>query len=377
MSSIGRVKLVDAVKGMAIVLVVYGHVAQGANHRGWWGSPFYFFQERFIYSFHMAAFFFVAGLFLQRSIAKSGPSQFIVQRLRTVLWPYIFSAASAMLDAVIRAEAASRASEGAGTGNLVHTILLAAITGEASWFLPTLFLCLLLALAVNRLPVAARAVVALALSLFWPEHAGGLIVTRVAEYFVYVAVGEWVGRRIERIESFPRWVCLLGSMAVFVLVAGLNLSAASPTRVMVLFLGFGGIAGLFLLANGLRSTLFEVASAWCGIASLGIFILHPFFQGAMRIVLARVTSSHAVFPNVFVPTLVAVLGSGLCWHYRERLRIGFLFEFPWGAPRRGIVHEKAITDQSITTHARSNRPETEPDRLPNRSLERIPRSTDL
>jgi fucose 4-O-acetylase-like acetyltransferase len=59
-----RIEIVDAVKGIAMVLVVYGHVAQGLMHRGWWTSPSANFQDKYIYSFHMAAFFFVSGLFL-------------------------------------------------------------------------------------------------------------------------------------------------------------------------------------------------------------------------------------------------------------------------------------------------------------------------
>jgi uncharacterized membrane protein YcfT len=33
-----RSNVVDIVKGIAIILVVYGHTAQGMIHRGWWGG---------------------------------------------------------------------------------------------------------------------------------------------------------------------------------------------------------------------------------------------------------------------------------------------------------------------------------------------------
>jgi hypothetical protein len=55
-----RSNLVDIVKGIAIILVAYGHTAQGAVHRGWWTGPGASFSRAFIYSFHMPAFFFVA-----------------------------------------------------------------------------------------------------------------------------------------------------------------------------------------------------------------------------------------------------------------------------------------------------------------------------
>ena len=54
-----RSNIVDLVKGLAIILVVYGHTAQGVEHRGWWTGPGMAISENFIYSFHMPAFFFV------------------------------------------------------------------------------------------------------------------------------------------------------------------------------------------------------------------------------------------------------------------------------------------------------------------------------
>jgi fucose 4-O-acetylase-like acetyltransferase len=321
-----RISAVDAVKGIAIVLVVYGHVAQGVAHRGWWSTPAYAFQERFIYSFHMAAFFFASGLFVAGSIARSGAGQFIVQRLRTVLWPYLACVAAYSTEAVFGANAAAR-------HDFVHSILIPALTGEASWFLPTLFLCLLLAVLTQRLPAWLRFALALATNLLWPAT-GIRIVDSAAHYFVFLAAGEWVNRRVEGIVSVPRWRAMLGSLAAVGLVAFGNWSPMSSARVIVIMLGLAGTLALFLLARATEATAFDRAAVWCGEASLGIFVLHPLFQGATRLVLARITRSHAVLPNVLIPTLVAVAIPGLLWHCRERLRIGFVFVFPWGEPKR-------------------------------------------
>jgi len=322
----GRIDAVDAVKGMAIVLVVYGHVAQGVNHRGWWDSPAYMFQERFIYSFHMAAFFFCSGLFVAGSIARSGAGQFVVQRLRTVLWPYLICIVSFGAESVVSANAAAR-------HDFVHSILIPALSGEASWFLPTLFICLLLAVLTRSLPDWARFLVALALNLFLPAM-GVRIVDSAAHYFVFLAAGEWLNRRVERLEAVPRWTAMLGSATAFALVGLGNLSVAHDVRALVVLMGLVGTLALFLLAHSLRETVFDRAALWCGEASLGIFVLHPFFQGATRLVLARIRTSHAVLPNVLIPAVIAVVIPGLLWHARERLRIGFLFAFPWGGPKR-------------------------------------------
>jgi fucose 4-O-acetylase-like acetyltransferase len=332
MSAARRIEVVDAVKGLAIVLVVYGHVAQGVHHRGWWDSPAYAFQERFIYSFHMAAFFFVSGLFVRESIARSGAGSFVMQRLRTVLWPYLIC--------VLAYGAEIMSGNFATHGGLLHSMVIPALTGEASWFLPSLFLCLLLAAITNRLPVWAVATGALALNLLWPVT-GIRIFDSAAHYFVFVAVGAWLNRRVESVAPASRWAATVSAAVSFSLVVLGNLIAQRDLRIVVILVGLAGTMGLFRLAQATRDTAFDRAACWCGEASLGIFVLHPFFQGATRLAMTRLTASHAVFPHVFIPTVIAVVVPGLLWHYRRKLRIGFLFVFPWGEPKR---QAKAVED---------------------------------
>lgn len=324
-----RIDAVDAVKGMAIVLVVYGHVAQGVHHRGWWDSPAYSFQERFIYSFHMAAFFFCSGLFVRQSIGRSGAGQFVVQRMRTVLWPYLICVVTFGAEFVFGANAGLR-------HDFVHSILLPVLTGEASWFLPSLFLCLVLAVLTERLPDWLRFVAALALNLLWPAT-GIRIVDSAAHYFVFLAAGEWLNGHLEIILPMSRWRAVWRAAGSFLAVATWELLREHDVRVIVVLAGLLGTSGLFEMAAATSDTAFDRAARWLGEASLGIFVLHPLFQGATRLVLARVTSSHAVLPNVLIPTIVAVVIPGLLWHSRERLHIGFLFVFPWGAPKRGAA----------------------------------------
>ena len=87
-----RSNIVDIVKGIAIALVVYGHTAQGMTHRNWWVGPGASFSDEFIYSFHMPAFFFVSGLFVMTSLAKRGGQYFALDKIKTILYPYLLFA---------------------------------------------------------------------------------------------------------------------------------------------------------------------------------------------------------------------------------------------------------------------------------------------
>ena len=323
-----RVEMVDAVKGIAIVLVVYGHVIQGLMHRGWWTSTSASLQERYIYTFHMAAFFFVSGLFLKRSLLRTGPRSFILQRLRTILWPYLFSAAPLVLEVQLHSPGKLHEAQG-----ILHSVVLPFLSGSASWFLPTLFICLLLAVLLNSLPDWARIAVALMFSFMWPDNVLGPIISSVAKYFVFVALGQWVGLRIERMAMIPRWVGFVGSIAALLPIGVRTMSTVPETKLQVMLLAICGTVGLFFLASMFRDSMIEAVFSWIGEASLGIFVLHPYFHGALLIIiLPRLMPSHPVVPDLAIVTLLGVMMPALLWHFRQKLHLGFVFEFPWCAP---------------------------------------------
>jgi len=84
-----RSNAVDIVKGFAILLVTYEHTGQGMSARGWWTTPSRNFSDLFIYSFHMPAFFFLAGLFVAGSIHRRGAKDFVLEKMKTLLYLYL------------------------------------------------------------------------------------------------------------------------------------------------------------------------------------------------------------------------------------------------------------------------------------------------
>ena len=143
------------VKGIAIILVVYGHTAQGMIHRGWWVGPGASFSHAFVYSFHMPAFFFVAGLFVTGSIAKRGSRHFTIDKLKTILYPYVlFAIVGVALEPLIgRFKSETRPFHW-------NIFLVNLADGQASWFFFVLFVCLMLALVTVRVPAWLRFLVA-------------------------------------------------------------------------------------------------------------------------------------------------------------------------------------------------------------------------
>ena len=65
---------IDSIRGLAIVLMVFGHCIQCGSGQLFFDNHFYFdiFLYKVIYSFHMPLFAFVSGLFIYSSINKRG-----------------------------------------------------------------------------------------------------------------------------------------------------------------------------------------------------------------------------------------------------------------------------------------------------------------
>jgi fucose 4-O-acetylase-like acetyltransferase len=319
-----RSNIVDIVKGIAIILVVYGHTAQGMTHRGWWVGPGASFSHTFVYSFHMPAFFFVAGLFVTGSIAKRGSRRFTIDKLKTILYPYVLLAIiSVALEPLIgRFKFETKPFQW-------NVFLVNLADGQASWFLFVLFFCLMLALVTVKAPAWLRFLVAALVGMTIPLPIPG--VSEVLREFCFMAAGMWVGHRIYGLEQMRLSTAAVG----FVVLAALQVVAVYIFGVSVLGrwvyieAGLTGVAGLFLLAKLLDKHWIGDGLAWVGRASLAVFLLSAFAQGATREVLLRVFHTHEFWLQLLLPTLFATLLPAIVWYRQERWHIGWLFRWPF------------------------------------------------
>src|SRR5437879_3196965 len=84
-----RIAWIDAAKGLAIILVVFGHVLGGVLARGWISHVAVATAVYdFIYSFHMPLFFLIAGALSIRGI-RATPTRALLSRIGSIAWPYL------------------------------------------------------------------------------------------------------------------------------------------------------------------------------------------------------------------------------------------------------------------------------------------------
>jgi fucose 4-O-acetylase-like acetyltransferase len=323
-----RFGIIDATKGVAIILVAFGHTAQGGMHRHLWDEmPGVVrgiqFALAFIYSFHMPAFFFVAGLFLCRSVERRGRLNFVLEKSRTLLYPYIlWGLLTFLLDPIT---AGFRI---IGVPPSWQSHVSGILTGNASWFLITLFLSQLLTLLILRFPQGIQMFIALASCVLIPTS-NVTILYKPFQFLPFLVAGMWFSQnRIRNLEGLSKGFAWIG----FVLLLTVQLTAVAVwgpvSRWTLAPFGLIGIGMLLFLCLAIRNSVSERILIWIGEASLGIFLLSPFFQGLGREFVTRVL--HATNPLFYLglTTLCSAALPAVLWFSQDKLHIGWLFRWP-------------------------------------------------
>ena len=86
-----RNKYLDEVKGIAAILVVYGHTIQYGNGANYLMNKYFYSNiiYKAIYSFHMPLFAIIAGYLLSKSLHKRGSYEVLTSRMRSLEIPII------------------------------------------------------------------------------------------------------------------------------------------------------------------------------------------------------------------------------------------------------------------------------------------------
>jgi fucose 4-O-acetylase-like acetyltransferase len=318
-----RSMIIDVVRGIAITLVALGHTDQGVGHRGWWGSsPVGDRIDATIYAFHMPAFFFISGIFLCASVEKRGQLRFTVDKLRTMIWPYLFF--SVLNEFVIQLFPRFTVQQTLAPSHFLFDIA----TGSLSWFLPTIFFVVILGMLARKLPMPVLFLLAVAVSTWYPQTPI-VFVTRGLKFLPFLVLGMWVGRSYEKIERIPLWVASSGFLGLALLVIASTWPFHPDTNWRFLPLGILGTMMLLLLARVLGRSAPARFFAWTGEASVGIFLLAAYFQGTGRELLFRLLHITNPWLQMLFPTLLAVAIPAWIYQHRDRFHIAWTFVFPY------------------------------------------------
>ena len=133
---------IDVVKGMAIILVVYGHVIEhGMAPQG--GDFFLNPVFKVIYTFHMPLFVFISGYLMALSLGRRPPREVFKRKFDSLLVPFV---SLTILGIIVSYGLNIIFGNNMGVVNFLQDLLDQLLLKPSVWFLFTLFIlsCLLL-----------------------------------------------------------------------------------------------------------------------------------------------------------------------------------------------------------------------------------------
>ncbi len=326
----------DAVRGLGIVLVVYGHVARGLMAGGILAaSPPWTTLDALIYSFHMPLFFFISGRFFPSTFQRQGAVPLLMRKVGTIAYPYcLWSLVQGGL------EYAMARYTNHGVRPFVGGILWAPI--DQFWFLYALFFVFVAATGIYSLRFHARwALLAVAAALFLTDWSATAWqgYGYVAYYLLFFALGSWsASTGVSRSEwkTLPTGLLAVAGLAALIQFNGLGYPVqVSPLlwqqRLVALACAVAGSGVILCGARVLPRSLCGVV-ALLGRRSMEIYLLHIIVASGTRILAARFLGMHDPYLHLLLGTSMGLLVPVLMASWLRSIGVAFLFEWPRTLP---------------------------------------------
>lgn len=315
-----RDAFLDITKGMAIILVVVGHVIQGSSEK--FDDLLWF---RVIYSFHMPLFVFLSGVVAAiafrsdsiqdgvGSVLKRAQTKISKAALRLLL-PFL---AWCVINQLIYHHSDS----------IFSALILAFRRPDtALWFLLAIFYCIILTSlfeiafsalnilfqkaglkTVSKLLCNGRIQIILMILIWWliREHTPrGAGVGLLRPYFIYYLLGmgfyKYVYLKLSTWKYLPAWIIFIGLIPFWSRTAVDNIDGLTlvPPGLIYFYTGVVALSGslvIFSVAKWISETEIKPIRNFlilCGQLSLGIYAIHYFFL--------------AYSPKVIAPLLISI-----------------------------------------------------------------------
>ncbi len=272
-----RLKWIDIARGIGIILVVYAHAARGLVQSGTLPETGWPLEiDTVIYAFHMPLFFILAGLNMERGVARSRMG-FVLNKLQTVAWPYFLWS---FLHGGLKLASARYTNNPITVADL---LAIPVVPIEQFWFLYVLFLCQLLVAVVLPRRWLLVLLTAAGVALWW-KIADASIFFRTLHYLPYIVAGLFVPPLLAWLAERRAWQAAVAAGALIVF-AMLILPVGAPAQAPTLIYALASLGSLFTIALSMMIARAEFSIQWLetlGRLSMPIFLMHTIFSAATR-----------------------------------------------------------------------------------------------
>lgn len=280
-----RLDWLDIARGIAIILVVYGHAARGLgisgliSFDGAWG-----YVDYLIYTVHMPVFFVVSGFVYERGRIKNRDARsFWIDKIVTIAWPYfLWTSIHVSIQSVL---------SGTGMANNDNASLERLLTigwnpVSPFWFLYALFVAFLISFFLQRIAIRTVTVASFVVMLlvYWFDTPP--LLHDLTYGLVYFSLGRLV--YAEQLSNIPQSKLLLAVAAIcFVSISTIAYRIGMHPRLETI----GTLAGLVtfcLLSKMLAGTMLNRPLVVLGRFTMGIYVMHIFVIAAFRAVSIKI-----------------------------------------------------------------------------------------
>ncbi len=312
---------VDYGKGIGIFFVVLGHVMRSLISSSiLTDSPFLKAFDSWIYAFHIPLFFFLSGLFINKSVTKPFTS-FFINKLQVIAYPYfVWSIIQTILQIILGDYINYKIS----IDNLWRIIYEPVMQ---FWFFYTLFIITLVYAGLSKLGVRPKYIFLLSVCFYYSQilhiNLGNWgVIYQVKQEMIYFALGALIGSS-QMIDQSEQWQ---NKQFLVIVIGGflcLTLGILLGFQHIVVLVPFLALSGLFacialaILLNRYKMCLF--LQNW-GKLSLQIYVAHTIASAGLRIFLLKILNISDVFLHLIIGTLFGIYLPILldyiaqCWH---------------------------------------------------------------
>lgn len=294
-----RNEIIDIAKGIAIYLVVLGHLQLKSYNA----------SIVLIASCHMPVFFFISGLFFKKSVDKYSAKEFMLNKIRTLIIPYLIWSAIAFAENMLMLIIQGKQEEWIDEAYDIF------INSRSVWFLIVLFCTNLFVYTIFRFTNQRKSLFIIVCLVIWiitmmygkiiifslykfqwlfPYYLLGILFSYQNRFFSYLRkitdrnIGKQCAVAISCIAMYiicTLYLCKENLFEEFYSNYQLKISH-SLYYALFYMIGFIGIIAIIELAGILMQTskigkIFES----CGLYSIDIYVIHMFFVVVIKKVL--------------------------------------------------------------------------------------------
>lgn len=301
-----RTDWIDISKGFGIILVVYGHVVRGIDNSSLAiNEEFFHISDTFVYSFHMPLFFFLSGIFFEKSIKKYTSKGLFIEKCKTILYPFIIWS---LLQTIIEF-GLSRFTN----GNVEFNNILTCIFRPRAqfWFLYALFFINVINIILFSFFKKKWLIISLIIAIIYYEYPINLSVfSSTFKYLIFFNLGILISNHLlnnillKQISHFKNLILIL---IIFIIVEYLYIIYSLDILFKLLIppiLGIVVIISISYLLDERKACSNHLSSL--GKNSMYIYILHILVASGTRIILTTLFHIDSTILHIIIGTLMGI-----------------------------------------------------------------------